>query len=122
MHLFTLKLSQKLKIQRVVIVLGVLLLSTPMSIAFSADATSNELKEQQQKLQEILGEIEKTRESRAEQKALLEKLSNKMQCNWDLIQDYDACEKKYKEEKQEKLNCAQKAKERARDCLSEIGE
>lgn len=120
MHLNIQNLSQKLKIQRIIIVLSILLLTTPMSIAFAADATSNELKEQQQKLQELLGEIEKTRESRAEQKALLEKLSNKMQCNWDLIQDYDACEKKYKEEKQEKLSCAQKAKERARDCLSEI--
>ena len=122
MHLNLQNPSQKLKIQRIIIVLGILLFTTSTSIAFAADETSSELKEQQQKLQELLGEIEKTRESRAEQKALLEKLSKKMQCNWDLIQDYDACEKKYKEDEQEKLSCAQKAKERASDCLSEIGE
>ena len=128
MHFFTRNLSltqnlpQKLKSLRVIIVLGTLLFTIPTSIVFASDASTNELKEQQQKLQKILGEIEKTRESRAEQKALLEKLNKKMQCNWDLIQNYDACSKKYKEQKKEQLSCAQKAKDRAKGCLSELGE
>lgn len=117
----TQNLSPKLRIQRVIIVLGALLLAIPTPTVFASDATSNELKEQQQKLQQILGEIEKTRESRTEQRALLEKLRKKMQCNWDLIQDYDACGKKYKKQKQEQLSCAQKAKDRAKGCLSELG-
>ena len=120
MHLITQKLPSKLKTLLYIIVLGALLLCIPPSTVFASDTELSELKEQQQKLQEILGEISEVREQRAEQKALLEKLSQKMQCNWDLIQDYDACDKKYKDQKQEQLSCAQKAKERASDCLSEI--
>ena len=113
-------LSQKLKAQRYLVVLGALLFSMSITISFASDADTKELKEQQQKLQQILDEIGVVQEQRAEQKALLEKLSRKMQCNWDLIQDYDACDKKYKEQKQEQLSCAQKAKERASGCLSDI--
>jgi SAM-dependent MidA family methyltransferase len=121
MNLFTQKLPGKLKTLWNTIVLVALLLCVSQASVFASDAELSEIKEQQKKLQEILGEISDVREQRAEQKALLEKLSQKMQCNWDLIQDYDACDKKYNEQKQEKLNCAQKAKERASDCLSEIG-
>jgi septal ring factor EnvC (AmiA/AmiB activator) len=122
MQLFTQKLSQKTRTQWCIIVLSTLLLFIPASTVFANDAEPNELKEQQQKLKKILDEIGDVREQRSEQKATLERLSKKMQCNWDLIQDYDACGKKYNEQKQEQLNCAQKAKERARDCLSELGE
>jgi hypothetical protein len=122
MQLFRQKLSRRLKTHWCIIFLGALLLCVPTSSVFSNDATPDELKEQQLKLQKILDEIGDMREQRSEQKAVLEKLSEKMQCNWDLIQDYDACSKKYKEQKQEQLSCAQKAKERARGCLSDIGE
>jgi hypothetical protein len=122
MRLFTNKLSQKLKTQCFIPLFIAFLLTIPTSIALGDDAGLNELKEQQQKLQEILDKIGVVREQRAEQKALLEKLSKKMQCNWDLIQDYDDCGKKYNKEKQEQLSCAQKAKEKARGCLSKTDE
>ena len=121
-HKLFIKISQKSAPQRIIIAIGALLLAIHSSIAFASETESNDLKEQQLKLQEILDKIGEVREQRAEQKVLLEKLSKKMQCNWDLIQDYDACEKKYNEQKQEQLSCAQKAKERARTCLSEIDE
>jgi ABC-type phosphate transport system auxiliary subunit len=122
MQLFTNKLFQKLKTQHFIPLFIALLLAISTSATLAGDAAPNELKEQQQKLQEILDKIGDAQEQRAEQKALLERLRQKMQCNWDLIQDYDACDKKYKEQKLEQLSCSQKAKERARGCLSEVGE
>ena len=112
-------LPKKLKPLGTIIVLGVLMLATPISIALANDAENKELKEQQLKLQRILEEIGDTREQRVKQRAQLEKLNHKMQCNWSLIQAYDACDKEFKEHKQEQLNCTQQAKEKAKECLSE---
>lgn len=112
-------LPEKLKTQGFFIILGALLITIPVSTAL---AENEELKEQQQKLRQILEEIGDSREQRAEQRAQLEKLNKKMQCNWALIQGYDACDKKYKEQKQEQINCTQQAKEKATECLSEIDE
>ncbi len=113
-------LPKKSGTQGLFILLGTLLLSTPASTTWANDAENDELKEQQQKLQRILDEIGDAREQRTEQRALLEKLNNKMQCNWTLIQAYDSCDKKYKEQKLEQLNCTKQAKEKAKECLSEI--
>ena len=114
--------SQIFKFRRALILLSTFLLIFLASISLAADEISDELEEQKQKLQQILDEIGNVREQRTEQRALLEKLNQKMQCNWSLIQDYDACDKKYKEQKQEQLDCTQKAKEKAAKCLSEIDE
>ncbi len=114
-------LPRKLRIQGFIITLGILLFTTHASTTWANDAEENDaLKEQQQKLQQILDEIGDAREQRTEQRALLEKLNQKMQCNWTLIQDYDTCDKKHKEQKQGQLNCTQQAKERAKECLSNI--
>ena len=112
-------LPKKLKPQGILIVLGTLILATSASIALANDTENKELKEQQLKLQQILEEIGETREKRVKQRAQLEKLNHKMQCNWTLIQAYDACDKKFNEQKQEQLNCTQQAKEKAKECLSE---
>jgi nucleoside-specific outer membrane channel protein Tsx len=112
-------LPKKLKTQGILIVLGTLILATPASMALANDAENNELREQQLKLQQILEEIGETREKRVQQRAQLEKLNHKMQCNWTLIQAYDACDEKFKEQKQEQLSCSQQAKEKAKECLSE---
>lgn len=113
-------LPKKQKIQGLIVVFATLLLTTPVSTALANDAENGELKEQQQKLQQILEEIGNTREQRIEQRAQLEKLNHKMQCSWTLIQAYDACDKKFKEQKEKQLSCAQQAKEEAKKCLSEI--
>jgi hypothetical protein len=112
-------LPKKLKIRRYLIVLGALMLVIPISTTWANEAENNELKEQQLKLQQILEEIGETREKRVKQRAQLEKLNHKMQCNWALIQAYDACNEKFKEQKQEQLSCSQQAKEKAKECLSE---
>lgn len=103
-----------------VISLGFIFLITPLSFTMAEEVESTELKQQQQELQQLLKKIEEAREQRSEQKELLEKLNKKMECNWSLIQDYDACDKKYKDNPQEQLECAKKSKERARECLSDI--
>lgn len=113
-------LTAKLRTQGLFIILGTLLLTTPTSIAWANDAENDALKEQQQKLQQILEEIGASRDQRAEQRVQLEKLNRKMQCNWTLIQAYDACDKEFKEQKEKQLSCTQQAKEKARECLSEI--
>ena len=112
-------LPKKLKTQRYLVVLGVLMLAIPISTTWANETENDELKEQQLKLQQILEEIGETREKRVKQRAQLEKLNHKMQCNWTLIQAYDTCNKKFKEQKQEQLNCSQQAKEKAKECLSE---
>jgi len=116
--------STNLKIQRLLTLAIFLLIAATATTAWANDAEnnaqSNELNEQQQKLKQILSEIADTREQRTEQKILLEKLNKKMECNWALIKDYDACDKKYKDQKTEQLSCVQKAKSLASECLSEI--
>ena len=104
------------------ILFGFFTLITPVSTIYASDEATADLKEQQQNLQHLLDEIENVREQRVQQKALLEKLSKKMECNWALIKDYDECDKQYKGQAQEQLTCVSKAKEKARECMSDIGE
>ena len=113
-------LPKKLNPQGILIALGTLMIAISAPMALANDAENKELKEQQLKLQQILEEIGETRENRVKQRAQLENLNRKMQCNWTLIQAYDACDNEYKEQKQEQLNCTKQAKEKAKECLSEL--
>lgn len=117
---FTQTLPKKPITQRALFLLGVFFLTSPISTTWATEEENKELKDQQEKLQGILNEIGDLREQRTEQRALLEKLNGKMQCNWTLIQAYDACDKKYKEQKQEQLSCVQKARDEATKCLSDL--
>ncbi|MEE8379672.1 MAG: hypothetical protein V3R49_04805, partial [Gammaproteobacteria bacterium] len=103
-----------------------ILIAIPASLTWADDTTdagaNNQIKEQQQKLQQILEEIGGSRKQRTQQRARLEKLNKKMECNWALIKNYDVCDKEYNEQKQEQLNCVQEAKTKATKCLSSIND
>ena len=91
---------------------------TPISLAWSASAETEELKAQQQKLRELLDRIGEAQDQRGKQRATIKKLEKQMSCNWGLIQDYDNCEKKYADNLEAHVDCKRDAKEKAIECLS----
>lgn len=99
-----------------------LLISCMYSSAWAEGDQSKEIREQQQSLKELLDSIGEAQEQRKEQRATLKKLEKQMSCNMTLIQDYENCEKQYKDNLEAHVKCKHEAKQRAADCLSSSDE
>jgi cell division septum initiation protein DivIVA len=89
-----------------------------LSVANSAADEMDDLKQQQQHLQQLLDDVKKSEQQRDQQKAILERLEKQMECNWTLIQSYETCEQLYPRASQELLDCTAKAKANAAKCLA----
>lgn len=96
--------------------LGACFLITALSL-FAADDTLETLKKQQEQLEKMLSELEKSKQEKGQQRQQLELLSRQLQCNWALIKNRESCDLIHKDNLQEKLECYQKAKEAAAQCL-----
>ena len=94
----------------------------PVGLAWSESTDTDELRAQQQKLRGLLDRIGEAQELRGEQHTTLRKLEKQMSCNWGLIQDYDICEQKYKDNLEAHVSCKQEAKKKAVECLSSSSE
>lgn len=94
----------------------------PVGFAWSTSTDTEELRSQQQKLKELLDRIGEAQDQRKEQRTMLRKLEKQMSCNWELIQDYDVCEKNHKDHLEEHINCKREAKKKAVDCISTSAE
>ena len=71
----------------------------------------------QEKLEKLLHELDQATKQRSQQSAALKKLEQQNQCNWELIQSYEVCEKLHGNVAEDYLNCTQKAKQRATECM-----
>jgi septal ring factor EnvC (AmiA/AmiB activator) len=100
----------------------IVFLLCPFGLAWSDTTGTEDLKAQQQKLKELLDRIEEAQDQRSQQRDMLRKLEKKMSCNMELIQDYDDCEKKYKDNLEEHVNCKHEAKKKAAECISSSDE
>lgn len=97
-------------------------LLSPIHSAWSEDSDVEELKAQQQKLRELLDRIGETQDLRGKQRDTLRKLEKQMSCNWELINDYDSCEEKHRQDLEAHIKCKQKAKAKATECLTSVTE
>lgn len=91
-------------------------------MALAEDQQSQEIREQQKDLRELLDRIGETQDQRKDQRATLKKLEKQMSCNWALIQDYENCEKQFKDNLEAHVKCKHEAKEKASQCLNEASE
>ena len=94
----------------------------PAGNAWSENSNTEELRAQQQQLKELLDRIGEAQDQRGKQREMLIKLEKQMSCNWELIQDYDNCELKHKDNLEEHVNCKREAKKKAAECLSSAAE
>lgn len=117
-----LNLQQKLKQFLKILLLVSFSFALPCSFAWADDQQTQELKEQQKNLKELLDRIGEAQDQRKEQRATLNKLEKQMSCNLTLIQDYENCEDQYKNNLEAQIKCKHEAKEKAAQCLSEAAE
>lgn len=107
---------------RNIIILMVLVFLNPVGLAWSDSTDTEDLRTQQQKLKELLDRIGEAQEQRGQQREMLKKLEKRMSCNWKLIQDYDDCEKKFRDNLEAHVNCKHEAKKKAAECISSSNE
>lgn len=86
--------------------------------ATSLAGEMDDLKQQQQRLQQLLDDVKKSEQQRDRQKAVIERLQRQLECNWTLIQSYGICEQLYQNAPQGLLDCTRKAKANAMNCLA----
>lgn len=99
---------------------GLLMICLLLTVTNSVAGEMDDLKQQQQRLQQLLNDIKSSEQQRERQKAVLERLQKQMECNWNLIQSYEVCEQLYQQSPQELLNCTTKAKDNAAKCLEPL--
>jgi hypothetical protein len=100
------------------IILLFLLFSSAISVAQTSPNTDNKsLENQRLKLDALRKSLERASQERNENKERLEALKRRLDCNWSLIQAYDACETRYHQSPDEQLQCKQEAKRQAETCL-----
>lgn len=95
-----------------------LTLTLLITVTNSMAGEMDELKQQQQRLQQLLDDVKKTEQQRDQQKAVLDRLQQQMDCNWTLIQSYEVCEQLYQQQPEELLECIRKAKANAIKCMA----
>jgi len=111
-------MNGKKSIKKSLFLLLALAVLNPVTLTWSDDTDTELLKSQQHKLRELLDRIGEAQEKSEQQKDMINKLEKKMSCNWGLLQDYEACEKKYKDSLEAHVNCKYEAKKKAAECLS----
>jgi len=79
-----------------------------------------QLKQEQQRLQQLLDDVRNSEQQRDQQKAVLDRLQQQLECNWTLIQSYEVCEQLYQHAPQELLDCTHKAKANAMKCQAPL--
>ncbi len=118
MHINIHKNNRRLLLRALLITLSMPLLLASFPLASAGETDTGTQKNQQQKLQTLLDKIGESQEQRDQQKYTLDKLDQQMECNWELIRGYDACEEIHKKNLEEHLNCKQIVQKNAVECLS----
>jgi hypothetical protein len=95
-----------------------ILLTLLAGSGWASDRNTDALPEQQQ-LQQLLDEIDKNRQERAQHRAMLQRLEQQQVCNWSLIQEYEACKQHHSTSPPDHLLCTRQAKDTAAACLAE---
>ena len=84
----------------------------------AAELNIDNLKIQQQQLQSLLSDIEKSAQQRAQQKQKIQQLRHQLECNLTLIRSYETCGQLYGNNPKEHLECSSTAKRTATNCLN----
>ncbi len=92
----------------------VLLLLT-LSLASAAEITPTQT---EQALRQLLEDIDEHEQYNDRQRAALQRMEHRMECNWTLIRSYETCTQLYQNEPQNHLACVNKAKENTTRCLA----
>jgi ATP phosphoribosyltransferase len=87
---------------------------------YSTGVWANELeaiKKKQAQLEQMLKQLQQAEQERHTQNQALNRLQHQLECNWQLIQAYEACESKYSTDPEAHLVCSTKAKAETQRCM-----
>ena len=89
-----------------------------LAISSPAETVDSETTKNQIQLQSLLKELELSAKKRQQQNQKIEQLNRKLECNLSLIHAYNDCETRFKNDSNKRLECTQKAKKTAANCLN----
>jgi len=86
-------------------------------LVFSTSGLTDTLAKDKKRLENLETELDQKKEALEKQKEAVKAMEKKLECNYNLLQAYNACEEKNKKESPEYVGCMQKAKEANAGCM-----
>ena len=78
---------------------------------------ADNLAKDKKRLENLQTELEQKKEALEKQKEAVKAMEKKLECNYNMLQAYNACEEKHKKDSPDYVNCMNKAKEANSGCM-----
>ena len=80
-------------------------------------ASADNLAKDKKRLENLQMELDQKKEALEKQKEAVKAMEKKLECNYNMLQAYNACEEKHKKESKEYAGCMDKAKKANAGCM-----
>lgn len=90
---------------------------TIVLLLISSVSVADNLAKDKKRLDNLQKELELKKEALEKQKEAVQAMEKKLECNYNLLQAYNACEEKHKKDSKEYINCMTKAKKASTGCM-----
>ena len=87
-------------------------------IIFCSTGLADTLAKDKKRLENLETELEQKKEALEKQKEAVKAMEKKLECNYNLLQAYNACEENNKKETPEYASCMEKAKKASDGCMN----
>lgn len=84
---------------------------------FCGNGIADTLTKDKKRLENLQTELEQKKEALEKQKEAVKAMEKKLECNYNMLQAYNACEEKNKKDSPEYSSCMTKAKEANAGCM-----
>lgn len=86
-------------------------------LAVSTSGLADNLAKDKKRLENMQTELDQKKEALEKQKEAVKAMEKKLECNYNLLQAYNACEEKNKKESPGYVSCMKNAKEANAGCM-----
>ena len=87
-------------------------------LLFCSTGLADNLAKDKKRLENMEMELEQKKEALEKQKEAVKAMEKKLECNYNMLQAYNACEEKHKKETPEYASCMEKAKKANSGCMN----
>lgn len=87
-------------------------------VLFCSSGLADNLAKDKKRLENLQTELDQKKEALEKQKEAVKAMEKKLECNYNMLQAYNACEEKHKKDPPDYVNCMNKAKEANAGCMN----
>ena len=86
-------------------------------LLISSVSLADNLAKDKKRLENLQMELEQKKEALDKQKEAVKAMEKKLECNYNMLQAYNACEEKHKKDSPDYIGCMDKAKKANSGCM-----